>query len=169
VKPIAHAAFALALSGLQAALLPWIGGGSFSLSLPAACVAWVGLHGGNVDGSLAAAGIGYVMDVMAGTPKGLMTFLAVALFLVVRAASVAVDLRGRAAFALVTALASLFLSVGAMVLLASSGNPDGAPGAALTGRMMVEALLTGALAPVVALGLRRLDARFHREEPGLLG
>ncbi len=170
MKPLAHAAFALLLAALQAALLHWLGGGVFSVSLLAVCVVWAGLHGGNVDGSLAAAGIGWVMDLMAGTPKGLMTFLAVALFLAVRAASAAVDLRGRAAFALLSAAGALFLSVGALVLLRSAAGPEAAPGAELAGRMILEALLTGAAAPAVALGLKRLDARFQREEePGLLG
>ncbi len=91
MKPLAHVLFALALAGVQAALLRWVGGGSFSLMLPAACVVFVALHGGNVDGSISAAGIGYVMDLMGGSPKGLMTFLAVALFLAVRATSAAVD------------------------------------------------------------------------------
>jgi rod shape-determining protein MreD len=34
--------------------------------------------------------------------------------------------------------------------------------------MIVEALLTAGAAPVLAVGLRRLDGLFHREEPGLL-
>ena len=169
MKPLAHAAFALLLAALQAALLHWLGGGVFSVSLLAVCVVWAGLHGGNVDGSLAAAGIGYVMDLMAGTPKGLMTFLAVALFLAVRAAAVAVDLRGRSALAALSAVGALFLSLGSMLLLRNTAGPEAAPGGELAGRMIVEALITGALAPVVALGLKQLDARFHREEPGLLG
>jgi rod shape-determining protein MreD len=169
VKPLAHVAFALLLAALQAALLRWVGGGAFSLSLLAVCVVWAGLHGGNVDGSISSAGIGYVMDLMAGTPKGLMTFLAVALFLVVRAGSAAVDLRGRAAFALLSGLGALFLSIGATLLLRNAGAAEAAPGGSLAWRMIVEALLTAAAAPVVGLGLRWLDARFHREEPGLLG
>ena len=34
--------------------------------------------------------------------------------------------------------------------------------------MLLEAVLTAALAPVVLVGLKRIDALFHREEPGLL-
>jgi len=169
VKPLAHVVFALLLAALQAALLRWLGGGAFSVALLAICVVWAGLHGGNVDGSLAAFGVGYVMDLMAGTPKGLLTFLAVGLFLAVRAVSVAVDLKGRAALALLSGLGALFLSVGALLLLRNTVEAEGAPGGELAGRMIVEALLTAAAAPMVALGLRRLDARFHREESGLLG
>ncbi len=169
MKPLAHVGFALLLGALQSALLRWIGGGAFSVALVTCCVVWAGLHAGNVDGSVASAGIGYLMDLAAGTPKGLMTFLAVALFLVVRAASAAVDLRGRAGFALRSGLGALFISIGASILLRNTAAPEAAPGGALAGRMIVEALLTAAASPIVALGLRRLDALFHREEPGLLG
>jgi rod shape-determining protein MreD len=168
VKPLAHVVFALLLGALQAALLRWIGGGAFSVALLACCVVWAGLQAGNVDGSVAAAGIGYVMDLSAGTPKGLMTFLAVALFLLVRAASGAVDLRGRAGFALLSGLGALFLSVGGSILLRNTSAPEAAPGLGLAGRMVVEAVLTAAAAPAVAAGLRRLDGLFQREEPGLL-
>ncbi len=168
MKPLGHVLFALLLSGVQAALLRWVGGGSFSVALLACCVVWAGLQAGNVDGSVAAAGIGYLMDLAAGTPKGLMTFLAVALFVAVRVVAAGVDLRGRAGFALLSGLGALFLSVGATVLLRNTSAPEAAPGWGLAGRMLAEAILTGVLAPVVAAGLRRLDGLFHREEPGLL-
>jgi rod shape-determining protein MreD len=168
MKPLAHVLFALAVAALQAALLRWVGGGWFSLALPAACVVYLGLHGGNVDGSVASAGVGYVLDLMAGTPKGLLTFLAVALFLLVRAVSAAVDVRSRAAFALLSATGAAFLSLGALVLTRYTVPSESAPGALLLPRIVGEALLTGALSPLVLAGLRRLDGLFHREEPGLL-
>jgi cell shape-determining protein MreD len=168
VKPLAHVAFALLLAGLQAAVLRWGGGGALPLALLAACVVYVALHGGNVDGSIAAFGIGYVLDVTSATPKGLMTFLAVALFLAVRAISAAVDLRGRAAFGLLSGVGAFLLSLGALVLLRNAASPEAAPGAALLPRMLLESLLTGLLAPALLVPLRRIDARFHREEPGLL-
>ena len=46
--------------------------------------------------------------------------------------------------------------------------PPSAPGAALLLRMVVEAFLTGAAAPLVHAGLRRVDGLFRREEHGLL-
>lgn len=168
MKPLAYVVFALLLAAVQAALLRWVGGGAFSLALLAACVVHAGLYGGNVDGSVSAAGIGYVLDLVAGTPKGLMTFLAVALFVLVRAVSASVDVRGRAAFALLSGVGTLALSVGALLLTRNTSAPEAAPGAVLLPRMLVEALLTGALAPLVQPALRRLDALFQREEPGLL-
>ena len=140
------------------------------VALLAACVVYLGLHGGNVDGSVAAAGIGYVLDLMAGTPKGLMTFLAVLLFVVVRAVSAAVDVRGRGAFVLLSGAGALFLSLGATHPPAqhdrarrprpgAAARPAHAPRGAPHRR---------SLAPVVLVGLQRIDALFHREEPGLL-
>jgi rod shape-determining protein MreD len=168
VKPLAHVLFALVLAGVQAAVLRWVGGGWFSLALPAACVVYVGLHGGNVDGSISAAGVGYVMDLMSGSPKGLLTFLSVALFLVVRATSAAVDVRSRASFGALSGFGALFLSLGSLLLSRYTSSPEGAPGATLLPRMLGEAILTGLLAPIVLAGLRRVDGMFHREEPGLL-
>lgn len=168
MKPLAYVGLALVLAALQAALLRWIGGGAFSLLLLAAAIVHAGLHGGNVDGSVSSAGIGYVLDLVAGTPKGLMTFLAVATFVLVRAVSVSVDVRGRAAFGLLSGLAALALSAGAMLLTRNTSPAEAAPGAVLIPRMLVEALLTGALAPLVQPVLERLDRMFQREEPGLL-
>jgi rod shape-determining protein MreD len=131
-------------------------------------VVYLGLHGGNVDGSVAAAGIGYVMDLTTGSTKGLMTALAVLLFLAIRAISAAVDVRSRAAFALLSAVGTLFLSLGALVLTRYTMASEAAPGAVLLPRMLVEAVLTGVLAPLVLVPLRRVDGLFQREEPGLL-
>jgi len=168
MKPLAHVLFALVLAAVQAAVLRWIGGGWFSLALPAGCVVYLGLHGGNVDGSVAAAGIGYVMDLMAGTPKGLMTSLAVLLFLGTRAVSAAVDVRSRSAFALLSGAGAAFLSIGALILTRYTADAESAPGATLLPRLLGEAVLTGVLSPFVLAGLRRIDGLFHREEPGLL-
>ncbi len=168
MKPLAHVLFALLLAGLQAAFLRLVGGGVFSISLLAACVVYLGLHGGNVEGLLTAAGIGYVLDLLAGTPKGLMTFLAVLLFLATRAVAAAVDVRGRARFGFLSGAGALFLSAGAMILLHYVLPEEAAPGIRLIPRMLVEALLTGLFAPLVLLGMRAVDKRFHREEPGLL-
>jgi hypothetical protein len=168
VKPLTHILFAALLAGLQMSLLRWIGGGAFSFSILAACIVYLGLHGGNVDGSVAAAGIGYVLDLVTGAPKGLMTFLAVLTFILVRAAGAAVDVRGRAGFAALTGVAALGMSLGAMLLTRYTAPPEAAPGAVLVPRMLVEAILTALLAPLVLAGMRRIDAMFHREEPGLL-
>ncbi len=168
MKPLVHIAFALALAALQGALLRWVGGGAFSLLLPVACVVHLAVHAGNVEGSVGAAGVGYVLDLATGGTKGLMAFLAVLAFLLIRAVNAAVDVRGRWGFAVLTALATLFVSLGALTMLRIAAAPELAPGLRLIPRMLVEALLTGALAPLVSAGMKWIDGMFRREDPGLL-
>jgi rod shape-determining protein MreD len=79
-----------------------------------------------------------------------------------------VDVRGRAAFALLSGLGALVLSAGAAILTRNTSVSEAAPGLVLLPRMLVEALLTGALSPLVLIALRRVDGLFHREEPGLI-
>lgn len=168
MKPLAHVLFALLLAALQAAILRWMGGGVVPATFLAACIVYLGLFGGNVDGSVAAAGVGYVLDLVTGSPKGLFTFLAVTAFVVFRAAGAAVDVRGRSGFAALSALCSLGLSVGALVLLRYTSPAESAPGATLVPRMLLDAVVTAAASPLVLAGMRRIDGLFHREEPGLL-
>jgi rod shape-determining protein MreD len=168
VRPLLHILFALFLSAVQAAVLRWVGGGSFSLMLPAACVVYLAIHAGNVEGSVGAAGVGYVLDLGTGTTQGLMTFLAVVTFVMVRALNAAVDVRGRRGFAALTTGATLLLSLGALILVRMAAPDEVAPGFRLVPRMLVEALLTGALSPLVLGGMKRIDGLFRREDPGLL-
>jgi rod shape-determining protein MreD len=168
VKVVVQVLSTLVLAAVQATLLHFLGGGWFSLALVVPCVVYLGLHGGNVEGALAAAGIGWVQDVLLGTPKGLFTFLFVAVFLVSRGLAGAVDLRGRGGYALLSGFATLFVSVASMILLRIAVPPEVAPRAAVLPRMIVEAVLTGALSPLVFAGMRALDRLFTREEPGLL-
>ncbi len=168
MKPLLHILFALLLSALQAAVLRWVGGGAFSLMLPAACVVYLAIHAGNVEGSVGAAGVGYVLDLATGTTKGLMTFLAVVTFVLVRALNAAVDVRGRWGFAALSAAAALLLSVGALILVRMAAPVEVTPGFRLLPRMLLEAVLTGAASPLVLGGMKRIDGLFRREDPGLL-
>jgi hypothetical protein len=168
VKPLAFIAFALFLSALQAALLRWAGGGTVSLLLPVACVVYLAIHAGNVEGSVGAAGVGYVLDLTTGASKGLMTFLAVLAFLVVRAVNASVDVRGKVGFAALSGLATFLVSFGALTLTLIASAPEAAPGIRLLPRMLVEAALTGVLSPLVYLGMKRIDGLFRHEEAGAL-
>ena len=75
-----------------------------------------------------AAGIGYVLDLVTDSPKGLMTFLAVLLFVVVRAVNAGLDVRGRGGFALLSERGALVLSLGALVLTRLTSPAESAPG-----------------------------------------
>jgi hypothetical protein len=168
VRPVLAFAAALLLVSVQAALLRFIGGGAFSLSLALPVVVYLGLSAGNVDGAVGAAAVGYVIDLMAGGPKGLMTFLAVALFLFSRLAVAALSIHGKTGFAVLSAVGTFLFGLGALLLTRAVSPAETAPGFRLLGRVLVDALLTGALSPLVFLGMRRLDGLFAREEPGLL-
>ncbi len=168
MKPLAHILFALLLAALQSAVLRWVGGGAFSLLLPIACVVYLAIHAGNVEGSVGSAGVGWVLDVTSGGTKGLMTFLAVGGFLLFRAVNAAVDVRGRGGFAVLSGLAALFTSLGALILMRIAAAADTAPGLRVVPRMLLEALLTGVAAPLVNAGMKKIDGLFRREDPGLL-
>jgi rod shape-determining protein MreD len=79
-----------------------------------------------------------------------------------------VDVRGRVGFAALSGFATLAMSLGALLLLRVAAPREAAPGLALVPRLLVEALLTAVLSPLVLAGMRRIDGMFHREEPGLL-
>jgi len=165
VKPLAHAALALLLAALQAAALRHLGGGAFTVCLLAPAIVHLALTAANVDGAVGAAGVGYVLDLTCGTPKGLMTFLAVAVFVAVRLVSAAVEVRGRLGFALLSGAGALGLSAGAVALQRLAALPEAQPS---WPRLLVEALLTALAAPLVQLALRRLDGLLGVEEPDLI-
>jgi len=169
VRPLAYAGLSLLLAALQAALLRHLGGGAFSLCLLAPLLVHLGLTAGNVDGAVGAAAVGYVLDLTCGTPKGLMTFLAVAAFLGARVLGAAVDVRGWLGFSLLSALSALGLSLGAVALQRVAAPPEAQPDWALAPRLLLEALLSGLAAPLVLLALRRLDGLLGAEEPDLIG
>lgn len=169
MRPLVHVLLALVLAALQAALTRHLGGGVVGACLLAPALVHLALGAGNVDGAVGAAGVGYVLDLASGTPKGLFTFLAVAVFLAARLAGAAVDLRGRLGFALLSAGAALGLSAGGVALLRAAVAPEAQPGWGLLPRILVEAALTGLLAPLLQVALRRVDGLLGEEEPDLIG
>jgi rod shape-determining protein MreD len=168
VRPILFFAIALLLAALEAALLRWVGGGAVPLALPLLVVVYLGLHAATVEGAVGAAAVGYVVDLAAAGPKGLMTFLAVALFLFSRLAANAVDLHGRIGYTFLSALGVFLYGVGALGLIRVVSPAEASPGLSLVGRVGVEALCTAAFAPLLHGFLRRVDGLFAREETGLL-
>jgi hypothetical protein len=169
VKPVLHALLALLLAGVQAALLCHLGGGAFTLVLPAVLLVHLALGGGLLEGAVGAAGVGYVLDVTAGDAKGLLTALAVGCFLLVRAIGAGVHVRGRGGFALLSALAALGLPAAAVALTRAVVAPELQPSWDLLPRIALAALLTGLAAPLLQLGLRRLDAALGEETSDLAG
>jgi hypothetical protein len=168
MKPLAYALFALGLVALQSALLRHLGGGTWSICLIAPVLVHLALSAGNVDGAVGAAGVGYVLDLASGTPKGLMTSLAVAVFVGARLVGAAVHIRGRSGFVALCTAATLGLSAGAIALQRIAAAPEVQPSWDLLPRLLLEAVISGATAPLVQLGLRRLDGWLGEEEPDLI-
>lgn len=145
-----------------------MGGGAFSLALPLLVVVHLGLSTTHVEGAVSAAGVGYVMDLMTGGPKGLMTFLAVALYLFARLAGAGLDVQGRAGFSVLAALGTFLYGAAALGLSSLVTPAEASPGLPLLGRVGVEALLTGLVAALSHGLFQRVERLFHREDPGLL-
>lgn len=171
MRPVAFVLAGLVVGATQAVLLRWVGGGTVPLQLLVPCIVWLAIEAGTTEGVTAAAGIGYAMDLFAGTTAGIFTFMGVVLFLGARATGMGVDLRGRAGrpgFVVLTGGGCLVVSLGAMLLQRWAGLPEAAPGATLVLRAIVEALLTAAASPLVWIGMTRLDALLGRQEPGIV-
>jgi len=168
VRSLLHAALALALVGVQAALLCHLGGGAFTLCLPAALLVHLALTAEMVEGTVAAAAVGYVLDVASGGTKGLLTSLSVAAFLGVRLIRLAVEVRGWAGFAALCGLVVLGLSSSAVALTRSVAPSELRPAWSLLPRIALAALLTALVAPLLLWGLRRLDGLLGEEASDLL-
>jgi rod shape-determining protein MreD len=168
MRPLFAFALALVVAALQTALLRYFGGGAVSLALALPIVVYLGLHAGNVDGAVGAAAVGYVVDLMTGGPKGLMTFLAVALFLCSRLAGAALSVQGTAGFAVLSSAGTFLYGLAALLFTRAVSAAESAPAYSLLGRVLVEAILTGLFSPVVLLAMRRVDGLFAREDPTLL-
>ncbi|HTT72514.1 MAG TPA: hypothetical protein VMG32_14915 [Anaeromyxobacteraceae bacterium] len=168
MRPFVAFLLALLLAALQASLLHFCGGGAVSLALPLTIVVYLGLRAGNVDGAVGSALVGYVIDLMAGGPKGLMTSLAVVLFLSSRLTGAALSVQGKTGFAVLCGVGTFLYGLVALLFTRAVSPPESQPSLALLGRLFVEALVTGALSPLLMLLLRRIDALWEREDPSLL-
>ena len=168
MRAILFILLALALAALQAASLRWVGGGAFSLALPLVVVVHLGLTAPSVEGAVTAAGVGYVVDLMTGGPKGLMTFLAVGLYLFSRLAGASVDVNGRAGFAVLTTLGVFLFGAATLGMIGLVSPAEVAPAGRLLGRVGTEAVATGLASVFLQPLLRRIDRLFTREEPGML-
>jgi rod shape-determining protein MreD len=168
VRPVIYFALALGLTALQAALLRWIGGGAIPVAIALPMVLWLGLHASSVEGAVSATAIGYVLDLGNGGPKGLMTFLAVALFLFARGAGAAVDIPGRVGFAALTFVGAFLSGCAALGLTDLVTPPLAQPELGLVGRVALEALVTALASPFVLAMMNGVDRLFAREDPTLL-
>jgi len=165
--PLASVA-ALLLVAIGASATRQLCGGAVSVALAVPVVVWLGLETTVVEGAVGAAVVGVLLDVSAGGPGGLLTFLSVLVFVGVRAGAGAFDARSPLGFGVLTGVATLGTGLGALLLLRYVSPAPTAPGWNLLGRVAVESLLTGLAAPAVKWVLDRVLSPGHREHPGLL-
>jgi rod shape-determining protein MreD len=97
-----------------------------------------------------------------------MTFLAVALFLFSRVAGAALSVQGMAGFAVLSGAGTALYGLAALAITRAISPVESAPAYSLFWRVLVEAVLTGALSPLVLIAMRRLEGLYVREEQGLL-
>jgi len=167
-KTALHLALALVLAALQASFLRYVGGGAFSVALLVPVVVYLGFHAPVVEGALGAALAGWVLDVMAAGPAGLLTFLCMVLFLGSRLAGASLDIHGKGGFAAASGVGTFCVGVGALLLTRYVSPVESAPGARVLLRVLVESIVTVPASLLVLAAMRRIDALFEREEPGLL-
>jgi len=160
---------AIVLSAAQAGASRHLLGGRLPVELPVALLVWAGLEASLPEGLAAALGAGWVLDVFAGTPGGLMVFLSVVVLLGSRAARSSLAVHGWSGFAALTGAGTLVLGAGAMLLTRLTAARDAAPGAGLLGRVLLQALATAAAAALLHPLLVRLDRLLARErDAGIL-
>ncbi len=165
-RAVAAVVLALALAGAQSALLRQLGGGLLPLALPLSVVVWLGLDARLVEGAAAAAAVGFVVDVLAGGPAGLLVSLAVVLFLGARLARGALALQGAPGFAILCGAGTFATGFAALLLTRATAGPEAAPSWHLLARVLLEAVATGAVSaflhPLLALLGRRLEPEPER-------
>jgi hypothetical protein len=162
------ALLALLLLAIGASLTRQLTGGAVSLALAVPVLVWLGIETPVVEGAIGATVVGALLDASAGGPGGLLTMLCVLAFVGVRAGAGPFDARSMPGFALLSGIVTFGIGLGAIVLLRYVTPADSAPGWGLLWRVAVEALLTGAAAPVIRWLLDRLLAPAHREPAGVL-
>jgi hypothetical protein len=168
-RVVANFVLAVALSGAQSALLLHLGGGRWPLALPLVLVVWLGLEAPLLEGTGGAVVVGLVVDVFGGGPKGLLTFLAVVLYLTSRLARAALAFHGPAGLAAIAGMGTWCYGFTAFLFERVFAAPAATPAVGLLWRVALEALGTGAAAALLHPLLARLERTLEGEpEPGLL-
>jgi hypothetical protein len=162
------AVLSLLLLALESVLVKYLGLTLARIDVTVAVVAYLSLRAGLLEGASGAFAVGYLLDLMSGSPTGLYTFLAVLTFLLGRAARSVVEVRGAGGFALYAMgmdtvhglLALLVTWLTSKTLGVAVLSPAGLP---------LEVFLTGLAAFCLYPLLRRFGPSVERVEPGLLG
>jgi hypothetical protein len=169
VSLAAFGALAAVLAAVQAPISRHLWGGAVPLALPMILVAWAALERGLLEGVAASVGVGYVLEVFAGTPRGLLVFLCVLAFLVGRSARASLAVQGAAGFAGLAGATALLAGVGAVLLTRFTAPAGTGPALSLLWRVLLESAVTGlAAAPLHPLLVRLDRLRAREPDAGLL-
>jgi len=166
VRVVGFAALALVLLAVESVLVKHLGLEVTRIDVGLALVVYAALRAVPLEGALTAFSVGYLLDVFSGRPTGLYPFLAVLVFLAVRAAGVVVDGRSRGMYALLTAAATLGHALLA-VFFSWLTSPSGSAGAWSLWGLPVQMGLTAAAGLALWPLLLRLEPG-ERPEPGML-
>lgn len=166
MKFLGFSALALVLLSVESVLVRHLGLEVTRIDVGLALVAYVALHATAVEGGLIAFSVGYLLDVFTGRPTGLYPFLAVLVYLVVRAAGQLVDGRLRSIYALLVAGAATLHALLA-VWFSWLTSPSGAGVVWSLGGAPLQVFLSVAAGLVLWPVLRRLEPG-ERPRPGVL-
>jgi hypothetical protein len=158
---------ALVFVNVEAGLLHIAGVTLVKVDAGAIFIAFMALDFMPLEGAVGAFFIGYFQDVLCGRPTGLYEFLAVLVFLLVRVAAAAVDIRGVVGFSLMAALASGVGGTFSFAMTYAASANDKVPGPAALAAVVPTAFWTALFAAPLFLLLRKVESRFSREDTGM--
>lgn len=163
---LAFSALALLLLSVESVLARSFGMEVSRLDVGLALVVYVALRATTVEGAFTAFAVGYLLDVFTGRPTGLYPFLAVLLFLLVRAAGQLLDGKSRGGFALFVAGATLGHALLAMFFSWLTSRQGGWAGWSFSG-VPLQVLLATVAGVLLFPLLERIEPGDH-PEPGRL-
>lgn len=156
-------AVALVLASLESGILAHVGPSVARVDVVVLVAVFAGLELGAIEGALAAFAAGYVADLMVLGPPGMCRFLAVAVWMGVRLASVRVQLPPLAATLVFAFGAAAVYQLGVLALLQFAAGRAEGPGTIAWLSVVPHAALTAAFAPPVFRLLAAIEARTSGE------
>jgi rod shape-determining protein MreD len=166
MKLVSFSALALVLLSVESVLVKTLGFEVTRVDVGLALVVYAALHASTVEGGFIAFAVGYLLDVFTGRPTGLYPFLAVLVFLVVRASAQLIDGRSRSMFALVVA-GAVFLHAVLAVVFAWLTSPSGTGLVWSLSGVPLQVVLTAGFGVLLWPLLKKIEPG-ERPEPGVL-
>ncbi len=161
------AALALLLLSVESVLVQVFGFEVTRIDVGLALVVFAALRLRVTEGALSAFAVGYLLDVITGKPTGLYPALAVLAFLLVRAAALLLDGRGRVAYLAFTGVATVVHALLALLLTWLTSR-DGIGHVVSLSGVPLQVVLTVLAGAVLWPLLRRFEVAERPTQGGLL-